>query len=413
LESLPKIAYISSIAHTNCPLPQDFHTNNTPPLLYGGSASGLLAMLIHPNDYIDGAVVHPHDHHNDTAYGIQNDPYIRELYRRHGKDLYFAGVVLTQHLWEASSVNTANQLAVNMVVDILGADGVIIHKPGGGAPHGNTAQMCKMCDEAGVKAVFLRSGQIPIYSNPGPLFGVTDLSVSPTVKLPAAAKVIGFSSEITNPPKNEMYAMLYQPLLDRGGEKYQGVPQWLPLDDPYRRAPPNIRTVTPKTGAERAIDMVLNKIAGKPWRPEVIVQSGIPPAIKAAPGVKDITKAKIAFVTGGGLVKIGEMPFTNSGALDGRFAMYDLTGLDSLNPKEMEIHHSGYTPNWIKEDPHRLFPLPEIRQLLKEGKFGSLHETLYSWSSLVGQWVGCRKVGEGILPLLKAAGVDAVITDST
>ena len=413
MENLPKVAYISSIAHSNGPLPQNFHANTTPPVLYGGSASGLLAMIVHPNDYLDGAVLRPHDFHYDTAYGMQNDPYIQELYRCHGKTLCFVGVVLTQHLWETASVNAANQMAVNIIVDVLGADGVVVHKSGGGAPHGSTAQICRMCEDAGVKAVFLRSSQIPIYPNPEPLFGIINLAESPNVKLPDVDKVIGFHRDIANPPRDEITAMLYQPLLTRGGEKYQGVPRWIPLDDPLKGVPPNVRILTPKTGAERAIDMLLNKIAGKSWKPEVIVEGAIPPALKPAPGVKEITRAKIAFVSGGGLVKMGELPFTNLGATDGRFAQYDLSGVDALNPKGWEILHGGYTPSWINEDPHRLVPLPEIRQLLTEGKFGSFYETLFSWSSLVGHWDGCRKVGEGILPLLKTAGVDAVIMDST
>jgi hypothetical protein len=358
-------------------------------------------------------VLRPHDHHYDTAYAMQNDPYLKELYRRHGKDLCFVGVVITQHLWETTGVNAANQMAVNMVVDILGADGAIVHKPGGGAPHGNTAQICQLCEDAGVKAVFLKSGQIPMYPNPGPSFGITNIAECPSLKMPAVSKVIGFHRNIVDPPKGEMEAMLYQPLWARGGEKYQGVPRWLPIDDPQRGFAPSVRITTPKTAAERGVDMVLNKVAGKPWKPEVNVEGAIPSALKAAPGINDLTKARIAFVTGGGIVKIGEMPFAHTNADDGRFARYDLTGLKALNPKDWEIHHSGYTPDWIKKDPDRLVPLPEIRQLLKEGKFGSLHETLYSWSSLVAQWVGARKVGEGILPLLKEAGVDAVITDAT
>jgi len=413
MENLPKIAYISSLAHGNGPLPKDNFTNQTPPVLYGGSASGLLAMMVHPNDYIDGAVLRPHDHHYDTAYGMQNDEYLMELYRRHGKDLCFVGVVLTQHLLDAGAVNTANQLAVNMVVDILGADGAVVHKPGGGAPHGNTAQICKMLEKAGVKAVFLRSSQIPMYTNPDPQFGIISLGESPVRPLPAVEKVIGFDkSTLPNPPKGELRAMLFHPLLNRGGEKFVGIPKSFPIDDPYKGIPPMTIATSDKTGAQRAVEMVLNKIGGKSWKPEVIVDGAFP-TVKVAPGVKDIRKARIAFVTGGGLVKIGEEPFTHSGAVDGRWTKYSLAGIDKLNPDEWEVHHSGYTPDWIKEDPHRLHPLPEIRQLEREAKFGWVSPILYSWSTLVGTMVGCRKVAEGILPHLKADRIEAVVMDAT
>jgi glycine reductase len=225
-------------------------------------------------------------------------------------------------------------------------------------------------------------------------------------------KVIGFdTSTIAKPPKGEISAQLFHPLLNRGGEKYTTIPEWLPIDDPYNGVPPMADVKTGKTGAERAVNMVLDRIAGRPWESEVIVDGAFP-TVKVASGIKDITKARIAFVCGGGLVKIGEEPFTHSGAVDGRWAKYNLAGMNALSPEEWEVHHSGYTPDWIKEDPHRLHPLPEIRQLEKEGKC-KVSPILYSWSSLFSKMVGCRKVAEGILPFLKEDQIDAVITDAT
>jgi len=272
-----------------------------------------------------------------------------------------------------------------------------------------------MCEKAGVKAVALRmSGQYhTLYTNPEPKFGIISLGARPAVKMPAVGKVIGFHRNIAAPPKGEITAILHQPLFNRGGEKYLTVPKWLPLEDPYKGPNPITNVMQSKTGAERAVDLVLDKIAGRPWKPEVDVDGSHPAPYPASPGIKDITKAKIAFVTGGGLVRIGETPFAPAGATDGRFATYNLAGITALNPSEWEVHHGGYTMQWIKEDPHRLHPLPEIRQLEKEGKCGKCSDTLYSYSSLSSYWLGMRLVGEGILPLLKADKIDAVITDAT
>jgi len=88
---------------------------NTAGHFYGGSATGLLATIVHPNDYIDGAVLRPHDYHYEYRVWHAERSYIMDLYRRHGKDLCFIGVVVTQHNLEATGVNLANQLAVNLV----------------------------------------------------------------------------------------------------------------------------------------------------------------------------------------------------------------------------------------------------------------------------------------------------------
>jgi len=415
MEDLPKVAYISFISHHNCPLEPDMRCNTTSPLLYGGSATGLQAEIIHPNNYIDGAVLRPHDFHGDTAYDMQNDPILLEMYRRHGKDLCFVGVVLTQNNLDAGSSQLANMRAVDLAADILGADGVVVNKPGGGAPHESTAKICSMCELRGVSAVAIRMAPICLlYANPEPSFGIIATYMTPSFKYPAVTKVIGYDDSVTNPGKGEITTS-YFPIQNRGGEKYQDVPQWYPLDAPDQEGgfTPWDTISVDKTGATRAVDMIVAKATGQSWETELDTESTVPPPITAAPGITDITKAKIAFICGGGFVKVGETPFAPSYATDGRFAQYDLTGMNTLKPEDWEIHHGGYTEEWAKEDPHRVVPLPQIRELLAEGKFGSLDETLYSWSSLVGTWICAVRVGEGIIPLLKAAGVDGVITDST
>jgi hypothetical protein len=51
--------------------------------------------------------------------------------------------------------------------------------------------------------------------------------------------------------------------------------------------------------------------------------------------------------------------------------------------------------------------------LEKEGKIGELSNTMYCYSSLVNRYIGMRKIGEAVAPLLKADEVDGVIMVST
>jgi sarcosine reductase len=412
MESLPKVAYISQICHTNCPLPMDFKFNGSPPLFYGGSGSGIMPTLIHPNDYIDGAVLQPNDRDGDFAIAHQNDPILMELLSRHGKDINFVGVVIAAHELEYNRQLVSNSMCINLVTNILGADGAIIFKPGGGAPHSNTAIICRTLMNKGVKAVFVRSElYATIYTNPEK-FGIIVVHGSgKTQALPAVTKAIGFHSSVTPIPLAATTSGAFYPYQNHAGEYMSQTPAKLPLDDPYTGQSARNSIMAAKPGAARAADMLVAMMTGKPYEPENTPMATVtvePPA----PGIKDITKAKIAFINGGGLVKIGETPFSSGGATDGKFAQYDLTGVNALIPMQWEIHHGGYQPHYGTEDPHRLVPLDQIRALEKEGKFGSFHNTLYTWSSLTYTMVGCRMVGEGIAPLLKAAGVTGVIIDS-
>ena len=50
--------------------------------------------IMHPNEFFDGALVnYQYDNMkiSETTQTYQNQPVIKELYRRHGKDLLFAG----------------------------------------------------------------------------------------------------------------------------------------------------------------------------------------------------------------------------------------------------------------------------------------------------------------------------------
>jgi glycine reductase len=85
------------------------------------------------------------------TYSIQNHPIVRELYNRHGKDLCFVGVVITVGQAKEPEMKRSAATAAKLVKSVLGADGAILTKIHGGAPHIDLAQTCELCEELGVK----------------------------------------------------------------------------------------------------------------------------------------------------------------------------------------------------------------------------------------------------------------------
>ncbi len=128
LEGLPRVAYLADVF---C------HAPFTEMTLYGESMAAAMPVILHPNELLDGAITNK-DYDNsvnaDPTYIWQNHPIVLELYRRHGVDLNFVGVVVSNvhHTVEWKQRNAA--MAAAMVRWQLKADGCIITKEGGGHP---------------------------------------------------------------------------------------------------------------------------------------------------------------------------------------------------------------------------------------------------------------------------------------
>ncbi len=146
---LPRVAYVFQIHSHQRP------TGVDEGILYGDPVRRMVPTLIHPNEVLDGAVVRGFMGRAATTHAIQNHPVIHELYAQHGRTLWFAGVVLTvAQATEPERVRSA-EMAAGLVVDVLGADGAVFTKIGGGAPHVDMAQAAALCEARGVKTTLL------------------------------------------------------------------------------------------------------------------------------------------------------------------------------------------------------------------------------------------------------------------
>jgi hypothetical protein len=145
LGKLPRVAYIFQI------LTLQFEPIPGEPVLYGKNVHDIVPTLIHPNEILDGAVTSPFPGLNVQTYQIQNHPIIKGLYRRHGKDLWFAGVMITTAPNNVADIERVSNMAANMAKYILEADGAILTKTGGGAPELTMARTAQRCEQLGIK----------------------------------------------------------------------------------------------------------------------------------------------------------------------------------------------------------------------------------------------------------------------
>src|SRR5438270_9877766 len=141
---LPRVAYLYQIhSHQRPTAPGE-------PLVYGDNARHLLPTVVHPNEVLDGAVLPAYGSHGIQTHGVQNHPVVLELYGRHGRDLAFAGVVLTVAHNTAAERDRTVAIASNLARFALRADGVVLTKSGGGAPHVDMAELAHRCEQLGL-----------------------------------------------------------------------------------------------------------------------------------------------------------------------------------------------------------------------------------------------------------------------
>jgi len=165
-----------------------------------------------------------------------------------------------------------------------------------------------------------------------------------------------------------------------------------------------------RTGAERAIAMLLDKLGARSYVSEIPVPDF--GHVVPAPPIVDLTKAKIAMVTTGGIVPRGNPDGIESRRAT-RWGKYHIAGLDRLQPEKWSSVHGGFDTQFIHDTPDRQLPLDILRDLEREGVIGSVHDWFYSTVGAGAPVHRARAFGQEIAADMKAAGVQAVIFTST
>ncbi len=147
-DGLPRVAYVGQI----------FSRQRKPVLdeqiLYGLGTDGMLPVTLHPDEWIDGAVL-PSYHASlggAETYFYQNHPVITELYRRHHQgELNFVGTVATIASADNFDRERNCRFAANLVGTVLKADAAVLTKFGGGVPHTDLSETARLLEGMGIK----------------------------------------------------------------------------------------------------------------------------------------------------------------------------------------------------------------------------------------------------------------------
>ena len=163
-------------------------------------------------------------------------------------------------------------------------------------------------------------------------------------------------------------------------------------------------------GSKRAVNMLVKKLKGE----EFVTEFKMPVFDRVDPAapVLDITKAKVALVTSGGIVPKGNPDHIESSNAS-KYGKYDIEGIYDLTVENSETAHGGYDPTYANSDSDRVLPVDVLRKMEKEGKIGSLHRYYYSTTGNGTAVASAKKFGETIAKELLADGVTAVIMTST
>jgi len=153
-EGLPRVAYIGQI----------FSRQRKPaadePILYGTNTEGMLPVLLHPDEWLDGAVVPSLNSWfgGTETYFYQNHPVILELYERHhARQIDFVGTVATVAGHDNFDRERQCHAAASLVKWILRADGAVLTKYGGGLPHADLAETARLLETMGVNTAVMVS----------------------------------------------------------------------------------------------------------------------------------------------------------------------------------------------------------------------------------------------------------------
>jgi betaine reductase len=165
-----------------------------------------------------------------------------------------------------------------------------------------------------------------------------------------------------------------------------------------------------RPGYQRALDMLLDKLHGRPYRSEVPYAA--PERVPPAPPIADLSRARIAMVTTGGLVRKGN-PDKQVSANAVRYHRHTVAELESLSPKEWEAYHAGYFNHLVNSNPNYILPLSFLRDLERQRKIGRVHEHIYALPGVSTPVAVSAGHGRSIAADLKAGGVDGALLVAT
>lgn len=189
---LPKVAYVYMLQTQG--LLHDTY-------VYGVDAKKIVPTILYPTEVMDGAVVSGNcvsACDKNPTYVHMNNPIIHDLYKLHGKEYNFMGVIITnENVYLADKERSSNWSA--KLAEFMGLDAVIISEEGFGNPDTDLMMNCKKITAKGIKTVIVtdeyagRDGasQSLADSDPSGDACVTGGNANMIITLPKLDKIIG------------------------------------------------------------------------------------------------------------------------------------------------------------------------------------------------------------------------------
>jgi glycine reductase len=169
--------------------------------VYGVDAKKIVPTILYPTEVMDGAILSGNcvsACDKNTTYHHLNNPIIKDLYERHGKEINFVGVIITnENVYLADKERSSNWTA--KFTKYLGLDGAIISQEGFGNPDTDLIMNCKKIENEGVKTVIVtdeyagRDGASQSLADADPKADavVTGGNANEVIVLPPMKKIIG------------------------------------------------------------------------------------------------------------------------------------------------------------------------------------------------------------------------------
>lgn len=169
--------------------------------VYGVDAKQIVPTILYPTEIMDGAIVSGNcvsACDKNPTYVHLNNGVIEELYEKHGKEINFLGVIITnENVYLADKERSSNWTA--KFTKYLGLDAAIVSQEGFGNPDTDLIMNCKKIETEGVKTVIVTDeyagqnggSQSLADADPKADAVVTGGNANQLITLPKLDKVIG------------------------------------------------------------------------------------------------------------------------------------------------------------------------------------------------------------------------------
>lgn len=201
------------------------------------------------------------------------------------------------------------------------------------------------------------------------------------------------------------------PVIKALGEKLVNGEEILgPEEEGYLERGIRVNYFHEKRGSERAMELLVRKMKGE----ACVTEYPMPTFDRVEPAapVADLSKAKLAIVTSGGIVPQGNPDHIESSSAT-KYGIYSIKGMDHMDKADFMTIHGGYDRAFVTEDPDLVVPLDVLRELEQEGKIGELADYFITTTGTGTSTGNAKGFGKDFVKKLLEDHVDAVILTST